>query len=116
MFTLKEVGATLVLRTASAGWLTEVHPAEVVDELFRGWASKEKDVAQLSQVVSTCDVRKGVTEAEATSTLTVETKTYQCEWWDAHRTEFSATMDVWFRVDSPGRIRAGVQAAYHAAR
>ena len=65
-------------------------------------------MAQLTQVVLTCDVHDGDAEAVATVSFTVEGQSYECELCEAHLSEFRGAMEIWSSHSrNVGRPRAG---------
>ena len=68
-------------------------------------------MAQLTEVVLTCDVHDGESEAVGTVTFTVDGQANGCELCDDHLAEFEEAMEVWSshaRAAGPRRsVRAG---------
>ena len=58
-------------------------------------ALKGVDVAQLTQVIVTCDVHDGDAEAVETVSFTVNGHSYECDLCEAHLAEFSESMEDW---------------------
>jgi len=52
-------------------------------------------MAQLTQVILTCDVHDGEAEAVATVAFTAEGQSYECELCEAHLAEFRDSMEIW---------------------
>jgi len=52
-------------------------------------------MAQLTEVILTCDVHDGAAEAVETVAFTVEGQSYECELCDPHLTEFREAMEIW---------------------
>ena len=52
-------------------------------------------MAQLTEVVLTCDVHDGDSEAVGTVRFTVEGQSYDCELCEDHLAEFREAMEVW---------------------
>jgi len=76
------------------------------DETIRG-----EEMAQVSQVVLTCDVHEGDAEAADTVTFTVEGKSYECELCEPHLAEFHEAMEVWSSHSRPARAARASQGA-----
>jgi len=60
-------------------------------------------MAQITQVVLTCDVHDGAAEAADTVIFTVEGKSYECELCEPHLAEFHEAMEVWSSHSRPTR-------------
>ena len=68
-------------------------------------------MAQVSQVVLTCDVHEGDAEAADTVTFAVEGTSYECELCEPHLAEFHEAMEVWSSHSRPARTARASQSA-----
>ena len=67
-------------------------------------------MARLTEVVLTCDVHDGESEAAKTVTFTVEGQSYECELCEDHLAEFRDAMEVWSSHGRPASPRRSVGA------
>lgn len=52
-------------------------------------------MAQVTEVVVTCDVHEGESEAAGTVMFMVEARSFECELCEDHLVEFREAMEVW---------------------
>ncbi len=67
-------------------------------------------MARLTEVVLTCDVHDGESEAAETVTFSVEGQSFECELCDDHLAEFREAMEVWSSHARPASPRRSVRA------
>ena len=73
-------------------------------------------MAQVTEVVLTCDVHDGNSEAIETITFTVEGQSYEFELCEDHLAEFREAMEVWSSHARSGRPGRSARRAGRSAR